>query len=84
MSREDVIELDSRKSTDKEWALLRTEPNVRIVTRDEISGLEKKLKNELFQMRDDPLKGNAMTAYSRIAMHIQVGLESGKYVIELD
>ena len=84
MNREDLVDLDSRKSTDKEWALLRTEPNVRIVTRDDVQGLEKSFKNDLYQMRDEPLKGTAMSAYSHIAMIIQTGLENGKYAIELD
>jgi len=84
MSRADVLELDNRKSSDKEWALLRSEPHVRIVTREEVSGLEKALRNDLFEMRDEPLKGSAMSAYSRIAMLIQTGLETGKYAIELD
>ena len=84
MSREDVLELDHRKSSDKEWALLRSEPHVRIVTRDEVSGLENAFRNDLYQMRDEPLKGSAMSAYSRIAKLIQTGLETGKYAIELD
>ncbi len=84
MTREDVLELDSRKSTDKEWALLRSEPRVRIVTRDEVAGLENTLRNDLYKMRDEPLKGSAMTAYAHIAMLIQTGLETGKYAIELD
>ena len=84
MCREDVLELDSRKSTDKEWGLLRSEPRVRIVTRDEVRGLEKTLRNDLYQMRDEPLKGSAMSAYKRISTLIQTGLENGKYAIELD
>jgi len=35
-------------------------------------------------MRDEPLKGSAMSAYKRISTLIQTGLESGKYAIELD
>jgi len=84
MSRNDVADLDYRKSTDKEWALLRSEPNVRIVTRDEIGGLEMELRNTLSKISNDPLKGSALTAYKEIANVIQIGLEAGKYTIELD
>jgi len=84
MSRDDVIELDSRKSSDKEWNLLRSEPRVRIVTRDEVRGLEKSIRNDLYGMRDEPLKGVAKSAYDLIATKIQSGLEDGRYAIEVD
>jgi len=84
MSAGDLIDLDNRKSTDKEWALLRNEPGIRIVTRDDVIGLEDSIKDELYGMRDEPLKGAFMSNYSRIALAIQHGLENGEYAIELD
>lgn len=83
MSAKDVEDLDSRKASDKEWALLRSESRVEIITRDDLRGLEKSIHNKLHRLRDQPLKGAAVSEYNDIALSIQVGLESGKYKIDV-
>jgi hypothetical protein len=82
MSRSDIEELDISKQTDKEWRLLRNEPNVRIVTRDELNGLEKTLKDQLISLQNEPLKGRSMSQYREIANKIQYGLETDRYAID--
>ena len=64
MTREDIELLDKNKNTDKEWFLLRNEPNVFIKTIDDVEGVGGKIKKELLQIKDEPLKGNAFTTFN--------------------
>jgi hypothetical protein len=83
MSNSDVLELDKTKQDDKEWKLLRNEPNVRIATRDDLIGLEASVIDKLYALRNDPLKGTSLTQYKQLAKKIQYGLETDKYRIEV-
>lgn len=82
MTREDLELLDKSKNTDKEWFLLRNEPNVFIKTIDDIEGVEKKIKGKLLQIKDEPLKGDAFRTFSAYTQEIVSKLESGEYRIK--
>jgi hypothetical protein len=83
MSAKDVEELDRTKSTDKEWYLLRNEPGVTIVTRDNIEGLDPKIYKILEDISDEPLKGEILRTYNAISKEIMSGLKSKKYKIHI-
>lgn len=55
MTNEDLIYLDKHKAQDKEWYLLRHEPNVTIKTVDDIIGLPQNIKDDLLDIKDEPL-----------------------------
>jgi len=81
MTREDIELLDKNKNTDKEWFLLRNEPNVFIKTIDDIIGVEKNIKGKLLQIKDEPLKGDAFRTFNAYTQEIVSKLESGEYQI---
>jgi hypothetical protein len=80
-TRDDVEYLDKHKSDDKEWFLLRHEPNVEIKTIDDIEGLEKDIKDKLIKIKDEPIKGSAGKIYNQCVKLIASGLKNGKYSI---
>ena len=82
MTREDLKLLDKSKNTDKEWFLLRNEPNVFIKTINDIEGVEKNIQGKLLQMKDEPLKGGVLKAFNIYAREIMSKLESGEYQIK--
>ena len=47
MTAEDRDYLDRHKKTDKEWALLRNEPNVSVLTIDDLIGVPDRIKKIL-------------------------------------
>jgi hypothetical protein len=71
MTQADLKFLDGNKSTDKEWFLLRNEPNVRIRTVDEIVGLDPKLLEVFMSVRLEPLKGVALRTYQKAIVTLQ-------------
>ena len=78
MTHGDIDYLDEHKAEDKEWHLLRTEPDVRIVTIDDIEGLNPRIKADLMSIRDEPLNGGLPNAiYSRSMKHVFNGLQTG-------
>jgi len=81
MTQQDLDTLDGNKKTDKEWFLLRNEPNVFIKTSSDILGLSDDLKKRLFAIKDSPLKGDEMREYNACTKDIFEGLKSGKYKI---
>ena len=81
-TREDLEILDINKKTDKEWFLLRNEPNVFIKTIDDVEGVDKKIKKKLLQIKDVPLKGDALITYNTCTKEIASKLESGDYRIK--
>lgn len=83
MTREDLKLLDQGKGTDKEWHLLRNEPNVFIKTMDDIEGLQPKIKNKLIKIKDMPLKGEALSIFHECMKDIFPKLESGEYALKL-
>mgnify|MGYP000181249868 CR=1 FL=1 len=75
--------LDKNKANDKEWSLLRKEPGVRIVTLDDLQGLDPKAKQALISIKDlSGLKGAPATLYNSIKKLIHTGLESGAITIK--
>jgi hypothetical protein len=82
MTRDDLEMLDKNKNTDKEWFLLRNEPNVFIKTIDDVEGVDKNIKKKLLQIKDEPLKGDAFTTFNAYTNEIVSKLESGEYRIK--
>ncbi len=82
MTQEDLDLLDKSKNTDKEWFLLRNEPNVFIKTIDDIEGVNRNIKRKFLQIKDEPLKGNAFKTFNTYTKEIVSKLESGKYRIK--
>lgn len=76
MTSDDLINLDKRKTTDKEWYLLRNEPGVKILTIDDIENLDKNIKNDLLSIKDEPVKGKALKIYQNAKKYIHTGLEN--------
>jgi hypothetical protein len=81
MTREDIEYLDIHKTSDKEWHLLRNEPNVEVVTIDNISNVPLTTKRELHLLRDSPLKGVKLKRYNICKETIHKGLVSGSMSI---
>jgi hypothetical protein len=75
MTKADLAILDKSKATDKEWYLLRNEPNVEIKTMDDIKGLPKDIKAQLISIQDKPLKGAALKIYKSCMKKIVAGLK---------
>lgn len=63
-THQDIIDLDNGKKNDKEWYLLRHEPDVFIKTMDDLKGLPLDIKNKLLKIKDEPLKGEALKIYT--------------------
>lgn len=78
MTRAEVEELDVQKADDKEWYLLRHEPNVEIKTMEEIIGLPDNLRKNLLSVGAEPLKGEALRLYTDSVKVIVEGLKTGK------
>ena len=73
----DVDYLDENKMSDKEWYLLRNEPNVTIKTIDDLKGLNPDIKNKLLSIKDEPLKGDYLKIFNECKKEIVDGLKSG-------
>jgi hypothetical protein len=78
MTNDDLKYLDGNKSTDKEWFLLRNEPNVAIRTLDELVGLDKNLRKAFISVRLDPLKGNALKVFKDATLELRNLLVANK------
>ena len=76
---DEKIELDSKKATDKEWHLLRTEKNVEIKTVDDLMGLPQELRDNLIKIKDEPLKNGteAMNIYKKTVQEICKMIKDG-------
>ena len=83
MTHEDLILLDKNKGTDKEWFLLRNEPNVTIKTMDDIQGLNPVIRKRLLRIKDMPLKGRAFIIFNACMKDIVPKLNSGKYKLKI-
>lgn len=82
MTKEDVEFLDTHKQDDKEWKLLRNEPNVKIITIDDLEGVSDEIIKKLKLMKDKPLKGKILTSYNEYIKLISDGLERGTIKIK--
>ena len=82
MTRAEVNELDVQKADDKEWYLLRHEPNVVIKTIDDII-LPDAIRKNLLSVGNVPLKGQHLQIYTEAVKIIAEGLENGTLKIRL-
>jgi hypothetical protein len=78
MSRKDLKTLDTGKSTDKEWFLLRNEPGVEIKTIDDVVNLSENIRAAFRSIKQSPLKGAALKTYKEAANSMYEELLSGK------
>lgn len=81
---DEKIELDSKKTTDKEWHLLRTEKNVEIKTVDDLIGLPGELRENLIKIKDEPLKNGteAMKIYKKTKEQICNMIKDGSIIVK--
>lgn len=78
MTHKDLEALDHSKTTDKEWFLLRNEPNVEIKTMDDIDGLDQRCRADLLSIQDTPLKGDALLTFNKCMKTIVEGFKKEK------
>lgn len=78
MTAEDIAYLDRYKKHDKEWHLLRNEPNVEMKCIDDLNGVPSEIYQTLMRIRLDPLKGEALKTYNTCVSNIKEGLKRGK------
>lgn len=83
MSNVDFHDLDTSKKTDKEWALLRNEPGVTLLSRDDLIGLPDEIHTRLEAISEEPLKGKNMKEFNSIMKFIKEKLESDDISISL-
>ena len=74
MTAADREYLDLHKKADKEWALLRNEPNVTLITIDDLKGVPSHVVSTLKSISDEPLKGRVLSEYSKCIEIIESGL----------
>jgi hypothetical protein len=76
MTQADIDYLDKNKGNDKEWFLLRNEPNVTIISLDNLSGISIEIKQKLIDIKDLPTKGDALNIYNTCVKIIVKGLKN--------
>jgi hypothetical protein len=67
MTIKDVNYLDIHKPDDKEWKLLRNEPNVEIICIDDLEGVPENFIKKLKSIKDKPLKGKTIQNFNKLA-----------------
>ena len=77
MFQADIDFLDSSKHLDKEWYLLRHEPNVRIITIDNLKNIPTDIYDKLYSIKDIPLKGMTLKIYNECVALIREMIEDG-------
>jgi len=78
MTKDELKYLDEHKADDKEWHILRHEPNVEIKTIDDIVGLDSIVRANLMSIKDEPLSGGeAKRIYNKFSKNIFFGLKTG-------
>ncbi len=82
MTAADRADLDKCKKDDKEWILLRNEPNVTILTIDDLEGVPTRIISSLKSIKDQPLKGAALSEYSKCVKVIVSGLSDDTISID--
>jgi len=82
MTHKDLSILDNSKTTDKEWFLLRHEPNVEIKTMDDIENLDPLIRKKLIKIQDLPLKGSALNIFHLCMEDIVPKLDNNEYKIK--
>ena len=81
MTRDDIEYLDKHKGSDKEWYLLRHEPDVEMKSMDDLEGLPQSIRNRLLDIRLEPLKGYALMEYNDCMKMIVNLIKGGKIFI---
>lgn len=81
MFKEDLVYLDEHKSNDKEWYLLRHEPNVEIKTIDDITGIPDDKKRIIYSIRNTPIKGETLKIYKKFTKELEWALRNDKWRI---
>ncbi len=81
MTKEDIAYLDKHKMSDKEWYLLRHEPDVEMKSIDDLYGLSPDIRRKLMSIRLEPLKGVALENYNECLKDIVYGLKKGSITI---
>lgn len=82
MTNSDIKILDNGKKTDKEWFLLRNEPGVEILTRDQIQGASPSFLNTMEEIQNKPLKGKYVSQYQQAMKECMTMLRKDKWRIE--
>lgn len=82
MTQKDLKQLDKNKKEDKEWAILRNEPKVKIITLEDLEGVPIKIKKSFIQIKDKPIKGSAKKIYTEGIKIICEGLTNEKIFIK--
>ena len=77
MTKNDLEYINNHKKNDKEWSILNKEPNVKLITIDDISNVPDEIKNGLYSIRDTPLKGEDLIQYKKYKKIIHDGLKNG-------
>ena len=77
MTSEDIAYLDKYKTHDKEWHLLRNEPNVEMKSIDDLDGVPEDIYKTLMGIRLEPLKGETLRIYNECVNEIKKGLKQG-------
>lgn len=83
MNKDDIDDLDNTKSDDKEWTLLRNEPNVFYVTRDDLEGLPSEIIKSLEEISDKPMKGEVKKIYNECISVIVNGFNDGSIKLKI-
>ena len=81
MTGDQIKKLDKVKTNDKEWLLLRNESRAKIITRDDIHGLDSKILRDLELITDKPLVGESLKTWNRCRKYIHNGLGDGSLSI---
>lgn len=85
LSQAQLLELDKRKSSDKEWRLLRDEPQVTIVTSDNFIGIDNQFIKNIRSLVDKPLKGGAdKNLYDQELRRLMSNLREGKWHLKMN
>ncbi|MFA4960259.1 MAG: hypothetical protein WC548_01200 [Candidatus Pacearchaeota archaeon] len=74
MEKQDLAYLDTHKSSDKEWRLLRNETNVTIITLEDLENVPKTCIEEFKAIKDIPLKSEAIKIFNRNMFLIKKGI----------
>lgn len=77
MTLKDFEFLDTNKSTDKEWRLLRDEPGVELVGLDDFENVPTTITAGMLALRESPLKGPEIKKYNLLIKELGSLIKSG-------
>jgi hypothetical protein len=82
MTQPEFDSLDVSKGTDKEWRLLRNESGVTLLAIDSLNYVPDSLIKVFDTVKNEPLKGKALTEYSAASKELHSLLRSGEVVVK--